>query len=36
MSALTYAGEHHQFRELIRDFVQRSVVPAHETWERTG
>ena len=31
MSArLEYTSEHHQFRELVRDFVQRTVVPAHE------
>ncbi|MGH3560855.1 MAG: acyl-CoA dehydrogenase family protein, partial [Mycobacterium sp.] len=33
---LTYTPEHHQFRELVRDFVQRTVVPAHENWEHTG
>ncbi len=35
MSArLEYTSEHHQFRELVRDFVQQTVVPSHETWER--
>ena len=35
MSAkLTYSPEHHQFRELVRDFVQHTVVAAHENWER--
>lgn len=33
---LEYTPEHHQFRELVRDFVQQTVVPAHETWERNG
>jgi long-chain-acyl-CoA dehydrogenase len=35
-SPLTYGAEHRQFRELVRDFVQRTVVPAHERWERAG
>ena len=31
MSArLEYTSEHHQFRELVRDFVQQTVVPSHE------
>lgn len=33
---LEYTSEHQQFRELVRDFVQHSVAPAHETWERNG
>jgi alkylation response protein AidB-like acyl-CoA dehydrogenase len=33
---LTYGAEHRQFRELVRDFVQRTVVPAHEKFERDG
>ncbi|MCV7378494.1 acyl-CoA dehydrogenase [Mycobacterium alsense] len=36
MGGLTYTPEHHQFRQLVRDFVQRTVVPAHEDWERRG
>lgn len=36
MGALEYAEEHRQFRELVRDFVQRAVVPAHEDSERRG
>jgi long-chain-acyl-CoA dehydrogenase len=36
MNALTYTSEHHQFRELVRDFVQQTVVPAHEQWEKAG
>ncbi|MGH3542529.1 MAG: acyl-CoA dehydrogenase family protein [Mycobacterium sp.] len=36
MSALTYTAEHHQFRELVRDFVQQTVVPSHEDWEQGG
>ncbi|GJO22090.1 acyl-CoA dehydrogenase [Mycobacterium marinum] len=31
-----YTPEHHQFRQLVRDFVHRIVVPAHETGERRG
>ncbi|HEX7323413.1 MAG TPA: acyl-CoA dehydrogenase family protein [Mycobacterium sp.] len=33
MSSLTYTPEHQQFRELMHDFVQRTVLPAHEKWE---
>ncbi|BBY06856.1 acyl-CoA dehydrogenase family protein [Mycobacterium noviomagense] len=33
---LTYTAEHHQFRELVRDFVQQIVLPAHENWEHAG
>lgn len=33
---LQYTSEHHQFRELVRDFVQQTVVPNHENWERDG
>ncbi len=33
---LEYAEEHHQFRELVRDFVRRIVVPRHEDAERSG
>src|SRR5262249_1494844 len=33
---LEYAEEHRQFRELVRDFVQQTVVPAHEEWEKAG
>jgi long-chain-acyl-CoA dehydrogenase len=37
MSAkLEYGLEHHQFREMVSDFVQQSVVGAHEDWERSG
>jgi alkylation response protein AidB-like acyl-CoA dehydrogenase len=37
MSArLEYADEHHQFRTLVRDFVQQKVIPAHEQWEKAG
>ena len=34
--SLEYTPEHHQFRQLVRDFVARVVIPAHETWEREG
>src|ERR1700733_1933782 len=33
---LEYTSEHHQFRELVHDFVQQTVVPAHEQWEKAG
>ncbi|MBV8785646.1 MAG: acyl-CoA dehydrogenase family protein [Mycobacterium sp.] len=33
---LQYTSEHHQFREMVRDFVQQTVVPNHENWERDG
>ena len=33
---LEYTSEHHQFRQLVHDFVQQTVVPAHESWERDG
>lgn len=33
---LSYGSEHHQFRELVRDFVRSSVIPAHEHAERDG
>ncbi len=33
---LEYTSEHHQFRQLVHDFVQQTVVPAHESWEREG
>ena len=36
MARLEYTSEHHQFRQLARDFVQQTVVPNHEDWERDG
>ncbi len=33
---LEYAEEHNQFRQLVRDFVQQTVVPSHENWEKEG
>jgi len=33
---LHYTSEHHQFRELVRDFVHSTVVPSHEHWEKVG
>lgn len=36
MSGVAYHPEHHQFRQLVRDFVQQTVVPNHENWERDG
>ncbi|MGV0904830.1 acyl-CoA dehydrogenase family protein [Mycobacterium novum] len=34
--ALSYTPEHQQFRETVADFVQRTVVPAHQDWERSS
>src|SRR5271154_1290999 len=37
MSArLEYTSEHRQFREMVHDFVQQTVVPAHEQSEKAG
>lgn len=33
---LEYTTQHHQFRELVREFVRQTVVPHHEDWERDG
>ena len=33
---LEYTSEHHRFRQLVHDFVQRTVVPNHEDWQRDG
>ena len=33
---LEYAVEHHQFRQMVRDFVRQTVVPRHEDSERRG
>jgi hypothetical protein len=27
---LEHTAEHHQFQQLVRDFLQQNVVPAHE------
>jgi alkylation response protein AidB-like acyl-CoA dehydrogenase len=35
-SRLAYTPEHHQFRQLVSDFVRQAVVPAHENWEQAG
>jgi alkylation response protein AidB-like acyl-CoA dehydrogenase len=31
-----FASEHDQFRELVRTFVEREVLPRYEQWEREG
>src|ERR1700738_2668391 len=37
MSArLEYTSEHRQFREMVNDFVQQTVVPPHEQWEKAS
>jgi long-chain-acyl-CoA dehydrogenase len=33
---LTYTPEHRQFRQLAHDFVQQTVTPKHEDWERAS
>lgn len=33
---LEYTPEHHQFRQLVRDFVAQTVIGAHERWEKDG
>jgi alkylation response protein AidB-like acyl-CoA dehydrogenase len=33
---LEYTSEHHQFREMVHDFVEQTVVPSHERWENAG
>jgi hypothetical protein len=30
--SLAHAAEHHQFRQLVSGFVQRTVIPAHQRW----
>jgi acyl-CoA dehydrogenase len=34
--ALPYTDEHHAFRETVRRFVERAVVPHHREWEKQG
>ena len=34
--ALPYTDEHHAFRETVRRFVEREVVPHHREWENQG
>lgn len=34
--ALPYTDEHRAFRETVRRFVEREVVPHHREWERQG
>jgi acyl-CoA dehydrogenase len=34
--ALPYTDEHHAFRETVRRFVEREVVPHHREWEKQG
>jgi alkylation response protein AidB-like acyl-CoA dehydrogenase len=36
MATLEYTAEHHQFRQLVRDFVRQKVAPSHEGAERDG
>ena len=31
-----FSGEHKAFREMVRAFIAREVVPYHEQWERDG
>jgi alkylation response protein AidB-like acyl-CoA dehydrogenase len=34
--ALPYTDEHHAFRDTVRRFVEREVVPHHREWEKQG
>ena len=34
--ALPYTDEHHAFRDTVRRFVEREVVPHHREWENQG
>lgn len=36
MNKLYFTEEHHLFRESLKDFLQKEVVPHIEKWERTG
>ena len=36
MSGLYFTEEHEMFRESLRDFLQKEVVPHIEKWEKTG
>ncbi|RMB56281.1 acyl-CoA dehydrogenase [Dokdonia sinensis] len=36
MTDLYYTEEHHLFRESLRDFLQKEVVPHIDKWEKTG
>ena len=36
MSNLYFTEEHNLFRESLRDFLQKEVVPHIEKWEETG
>ena len=35
-SMLPYTEEHHQFREMVADFIAKDCVPRHEEWEKAG
>ncbi len=34
--ALPYSGEHEQFRETVRRFVEKEIAPYHAQWEKDG
>ncbi|KJD33463.1 acyl-CoA dehydrogenase [Tamlana nanhaiensis] len=36
MNNIYFTEEHHLFRESLKDFLQKEVVPHIETWEKTG
>jgi alkylation response protein AidB-like acyl-CoA dehydrogenase len=36
MSASLFAEEHDEFREVVRRFLKREVVPYHAAWEKAG
>src|SRR2546430_13376293 len=31
-----YSAEHEEFRQVVREFLGREVVPRHPAWERAG
>ncbi|RTY71244.1 acyl-CoA dehydrogenase [Flavobacterium sp. GSP27] len=36
MNSIYFTEEHHAFRESLKDFLQKEVVPHIEKWEKTG
>ncbi|MEM1340139.1 MAG: acyl-CoA dehydrogenase family protein [Bacteroidota bacterium] len=36
MNSMYFSEEHHLFRESLKDFLQKEVVPHIEKWEKTG
>ncbi|NMO91934.1 acyl-CoA dehydrogenase family protein [Actinomycetospora sp. TBRC 11914] len=36
MERTIFDDEHHAFREMVRDFLEKEVAPYHEDWEKQG